>query len=116
MSPTMPSGHLARNAAFIESILELKTRRNNDNNNRNTNKISTKALSSGLLSSEIRFIRDVVNGFIANGMPKEMAIRAGIILANLPQGELKGIQGEATKARDITPNFLAQLAQYLSTK
>jgi hypothetical protein len=118
VSPIKPSGFLAVNDNFIESILELKNTRTNtnNNNNRNTNKISTKSFVSGLLSSEIRFIRDVVNGFIANGMPKEMAIRAGVILANLPQGELKGIQEEARKAGGIRPAFLFQLAQYLATK
>lgn len=117
VSPIKPSGHLQVNETFIESILELKNARtkNNNNNNRNTNKISTKALTSGLLTSEIRFIRDIVNALIANGMNTDMAIRAGVILANLPQGELKGIQGEAAKARGITPNFLMQLVQYLGT-
>jgi DNA polymerase III alpha subunit (gram-positive type) len=115
-SPIKPSGQLQVNETFIESILELKNTKNNNNNNRNTNKISTKALISGLLASEIRFIRDVVNALIANGMNTDMAIRAGVILANLPQRELKEIQKEAAKASGITPDFLMQLVQYLGTK
>lgn len=114
LSPIKPSGQLQVNETFIESILELKNTKNN--NNKNTNKISTKALVSGLLTNEIRFIRDVVNALIANGMDTDMAIRAGVILANLPQGELKGIQAEAAKAGGITPIFLLQLVQYLATK
>ena len=112
VSPIMPSGHVARNETFIESILEIKNVRNN-RNNKNRNKISSKALVSGLLSSDIRFIRDTVNALISKGMSKQDAIRAGVILANLPEGELKGLQEEAKKAN---PEFLLQLAQYLASK
>lgn len=109
------TGHIVIDKAFIESILPLNTNMNANNNNKNRNTLSTKALISGMLTSDLKFIRNVVNQYIAQGLNRDHAIYFGIVLANLPQAEFQGIKKEADKS-GITYDFLVKLGNYLSEK
>jgi hypothetical protein len=119
-STISPSGLLVINEGFIESLIPLvNTNTNNNNNNRNTDKITTKAMVSGKSSGDIRFIRDTVNLFISQGMDKTIAIKLGVVLANLPPAEFNSIKSTIlthVKNKAALPQIARQLADYLAPR
>ena len=108
------------NEAFIESILPIKNVNVNLNNENalNRDKLAAKALAAGLTTSDIKYIRDSINFFIAQGLDKPTAVKLGVILANMPSDKFSSLKKYTIGLRGKISNadLARQFAQYLHSK
>ncbi len=115
-------GNSVINKDFIENIMESEDYNNNNENNenensKNRNKFYAKALASGMTSSDIKVLRDILKIFTSRGMPKKSAIEMGTLLGNLPREDLKGIIKEVKPVMGKSNDEIAQqLYGYLISK
>jgi hypothetical protein len=112
------SGYAVINNDFIENILTINNN-NNNNNNINKSRMPIKALASGRSSGELKFIKEIVELFMKKGMDKKMAIKLGVVLANLETKEFDNIEKTVKKSLSEglpTDTIAQQLYQYISSK
>jgi hypothetical protein len=111
------------NKDFIEDIMEFNDENNENNENnenenyKNRNKFYSTAMSIGMTSGDLKFLRDILKIFTSRGMPKKDAVELGIVLGNLPRDELKGIVKEVKPVMGKSNDEIAQqLYGYLMSK
>ena len=106
------------NEEFIENIMNFdNNNKNNNNNDKNNNKFMGKAMSLGMMPSDIKFIRDIMKIFTSRGMSKNEAIELGVILGNLPKEELQMLVNQIKPVIGKSNDEIAQqLYSYLKSK
>lgn len=107
------------NKDFIEDIMEFEDEEINENNenHKNRNKFYSTAMSVGMTSADMKFLRDILKIFTSRGMSKKDAVELGVILGNLPRDELKGIVKEVKPVMGKSNDEIArQLYGYLMSK